>query len=243
MGSQAEGMKRLTPASFAASARGICWSNSSVPEMQQMRTSMSEREETKVACGESRMKARMGTPREASLVLAEFETEVGRVKEMMLLGVMLDGCERRPLTIEEPVWPVAPRMPIVGDIVEFVTGCRSSIVVFCYTIIEVLMLLYTERDWVWSSGARKHFVVRFRYSKACTTRTRRDSCRRDSILIAYACQSMQTRMSGKIVLMLCAGISRKELHTPADQVSTHAQVSAHEITPLVSIRRGLDDRH
>lgn len=87
--------------------------------MQQMRMSMSEREETRVACGESKVKARMETPREDNFLLAGFETEVGRVKEMMLLGVMSDGAQRRPLTIEEPVWPVAPRMPMVGAIVGF----------------------------------------------------------------------------------------------------------------------------
>jgi len=92
MGSHAEGMKRLTPASLAALARGICWRVSSVPEIQQMRMSMSEREETSLACGEVMEKARMETPRDDSLVLAAFETEVGRVREMMLLGVMLDGC-------------------------------------------------------------------------------------------------------------------------------------------------------
>jgi hypothetical protein len=61
-------------------------------------------------------------------VLAEFETEVGRVKEMMLLGVMLDGCVRRPLTIEEPVWPVAPRMPIVGAMVDVVAASRVMLI-------------------------------------------------------------------------------------------------------------------
>ena len=85
---------------------------------------MEEREETKVACGEVIVKARTETPREASLVLAEFETEVGRVNEMMFLGVMLDGCVRRPLTIEEPVWPVAPRIPIVSAMVDVVAASR-----------------------------------------------------------------------------------------------------------------------
>jgi hypothetical protein len=64
----------------------------------------------------------METPREEKLALAGFETEVGRVKEMMLLGVMSDGTERRPLTMEEPVWPVAPMMPIVGAMVGFIVA-------------------------------------------------------------------------------------------------------------------------
>jgi hypothetical protein len=93
--------------------------------------SMSAREETSLACGEVAEKARMETPREDSLVLAAFETEVGLVKEMMLLGLMLDGCVRRPLTIEEPVWPVAPTMPIVGAIVGFVA---ASFVVLMFLV-------------------------------------------------------------------------------------------------------------
>lgn len=148
MGSQAEGMKRLTPASLAASASGICWSCSSVPEMQQMSMSMSAKDETRIACGDVMEKARMETPREESLALAEFETEVGRVKETMLLGVISDGTERRPLTIAEPVWPVAPSMPITGDMVAFAWGASVMIgvlscVLLRYRMFEVFMLLYT----------------------------------------------------------------------------------------------------
>ena len=58
----------------------------------------------------------MVSPREESAALAAFETEVGRVREMMLAGGM--GVEvsvdRRPSTMERPVWPVAPMMAIVG---------------------------------------------------------------------------------------------------------------------------------
>lgn len=142
MGSHAEGMKRLTPASLAALARGICSSNSSVPEMQQMSMSMSEREETSVACGESRVKAQVETPREDNFLLAGFETEVGRVKEMMLLGVMWDGCERKPLTIDEPVWLVAPTMPMVGAIADvFTQSCVVLVFPVCCVFFKGFPLL------------------------------------------------------------------------------------------------------
>lgn len=53
-------------------------------------------------------------------MLAALDTEAGRVREMMLLALteMGESEDRRASTIEEPVWPVAPRMAIVGAMAE-----------------------------------------------------------------------------------------------------------------------------
>ena len=65
--------------------------------------SISVKDETRVACRDMMEKRRMKRLREESLALAEFVTEVRRVEEMVLLGVISDGTERRPLTIAVPV--------------------------------------------------------------------------------------------------------------------------------------------
>jgi hypothetical protein len=109
------------------------------------------------------------------LALAGFETEVGRVKEMMLLGLMSDGTERRPLTIEEPVWPVAPRMPIVGAMVGIVTACLVVLmflvccvcVVLCY-LRAVHAPLYSVVDKAERRRGRKYLLVRLRCRNACS---------------------------------------------------------------------------
>jgi hypothetical protein len=87
--------------------------------MQQMRMSIPLREETRSSCGEVREKGRMVSPRAESATFAAFETDVGRVKEMMLAGGMGGevSVERRPSTMERPVWPVAPMIAIIGAIV------------------------------------------------------------------------------------------------------------------------------
>lgn len=77
----------------------------------------------------------METPREEKLALAGFEIEEGRVREMMLLAVISDGTERRPLTMEEPVWPVAPMMPIVGAMVGFVVARIYLVRVLCVALL------------------------------------------------------------------------------------------------------------
>ena len=74
------------------------------------------REETRSSCGDAREKGRMVRPREERAAFAAFETDVGRVREMMLAGGMggeVSG-DRRPSTMERPVWPVAPMMAMVG---------------------------------------------------------------------------------------------------------------------------------
>lgn len=77
------------------------------------------REETSSSCGEWRENERMVSPREARAAFAALETDVGRVREMMLAGGMGGevSVDRRPSTIERPVWPVAPMIAMVGAIV------------------------------------------------------------------------------------------------------------------------------
>ena len=59
------------------------------------------------------------SPREERKALEALERDVGRVREIMLAGGMGGdvSLERRPSTMERPVWPVAPMMAIVGAIV------------------------------------------------------------------------------------------------------------------------------
>jgi hypothetical protein len=116
-GSQAEGRNRLTPASLAAVASGICCNCSSAPDMHEMRMSTPLREETRVSCGEVIENGRMVSPREEKAVFAALETDVGRVSEMIFCGGMAGSLARRPSTMERPVWPVAPRIAIVGAMV------------------------------------------------------------------------------------------------------------------------------
>jgi hypothetical protein len=87
--------------------------------MHEMRMSTPSREETSVSCEEVIENGRIVSPREERTALAALETEVGRVREMMFAGGM--GGEvslaRRPSTMERPVWPVAPRIAIVGAMI------------------------------------------------------------------------------------------------------------------------------
>jgi hypothetical protein len=56
--------------------------------MQDMRTSTPLREETSSSCDEARENGRTVSPREERAAFAAFETDVGRVREIMLAGGM-----------------------------------------------------------------------------------------------------------------------------------------------------------
>lgn len=77
------------------------------------------REETRSSCGEVRENGRTVSPREERAAFAAFETDAGRVREMMLAGGIGGDAsvDRRPSTMQRPVWPVAPTIAIVGAIV------------------------------------------------------------------------------------------------------------------------------
>lgn len=87
--------------------------------MQDIRTSTPFREETRSSYGEVMENGRTVSPREERAAFAAFETDVGRVREIMLAGGIGGeaSVDRRPSTMERPVWPVAPTIAIVRTIV------------------------------------------------------------------------------------------------------------------------------
>lgn len=78
------------------------------------------REDTRSMCGEVREKGRIVSPRAESSAFVALETEVGRVKDMIFAGGIGGevSVERRPSTMERPVWPVAPMIAIIGAMID-----------------------------------------------------------------------------------------------------------------------------
>jgi hypothetical protein len=70
--------------------------------MHDITTSIPSRDETRLSCEEVMEKGWIVSPREARVAFAAFETDVGRVSEIMLAG-MEPSLARRPSTIERPV--------------------------------------------------------------------------------------------------------------------------------------------
>ena len=87
MGPKAQGMKRFTPAAFAAVAKGI-WERTSQATMVEMRISIPERAVTRSSRGAESSMGRWVTPRAERSLFACFCSEEGRVRAM----ISWDGC-------------------------------------------------------------------------------------------------------------------------------------------------------